>query len=142
VQQLKLINNPGLIWLRVAVVYFVIAVGLGIEMGISGDHSLFSVHAHLNLLGWVSMALIGLIYERVPEIGHNILAVIQFWLYNLGLPVQMVTLGLKLRGMGHLDPVLGISALMVAISVLLFACNLLFADRKLFAGRNASLQPS
>ncbi len=124
-------GNPGLIWLRVAVVYFVIAVGMGMTMGISGDHSLFPVHAHLNLLGWVSMTLIGLIYERIPEIGRNSLAVIQFWMYNLGLPVQMIALSCKLRGMEHADPALGGGALMVSISALLFAGNLLFlGDRE------------
>lgn len=122
--------NPGLIWLRLAVVYFVIAVGMGMAMGISGDHSLSAVHAHLNLLGWVSMALIGLIYEKMPQIGSNILAVIQFWLYNLGLPVQMIALSCKLRGMEHADPALGGGVLMVALAVLLFACNLLFLGRK------------
>lgn len=126
----KQAGNPGLIWLRLAVVYFVIAVGMGIVMGISGDHALFPVHAHLNLLGWVSMALIGLIYERMPQIGRNPLAVIQFWLYNLGLPVQMIALGCKLRGMEHADPALGGGAVMVAVSVLLFACNLLFLGRE------------
>ena len=56
-------QNAGLLWLRLAAVYFSLAVALGITMGIAGNHTLFPVHAHLNLLGWVSMALIGLIYR-------------------------------------------------------------------------------
>ena len=38
---------------KVAAVYFVIAIILGIIMGIVHDFTLTSVHAHLNLLGWV-----------------------------------------------------------------------------------------
>ncbi len=36
---------------------------LGIFMGISEDHTLAPVHVHLNLIGWVSMAIIGLYYR-------------------------------------------------------------------------------
>lgn len=54
-------DNPrACAWLRLAAVYFAVGVILGVLMGASGDHSLFPLHAHINLLGWVSMALIGL----------------------------------------------------------------------------------
>lgn len=35
-------------------------MSLGIHMGIAGDFTLAPAHAHLNLLGWVTMALYGL----------------------------------------------------------------------------------
>lgn len=35
-------------------------MSLWIYMGIAQDHSLTPVHAHLNLLGWVTMFLTGL----------------------------------------------------------------------------------
>lgn len=40
-----------------------IGMGLGITMGILQDFTLAPAHAHLNLLGWVTMALYGL-YHR------------------------------------------------------------------------------
>lgn len=61
-------HSAGVVWLKVAVVYLVIGVGLGIAMGVSGNHTQFPTHAHINLLGWVSLALIGLIYRQFPHI--------------------------------------------------------------------------
>ena len=57
------------LWLKLAGLYFFIGVALGVGMGLSGDHHLFPLHAHINLLGWVSMALFGLI-GRVLEPGR------------------------------------------------------------------------
>lgn len=122
-------QNAGLGWLRLAAIYFALAVALGIAMGIAGDHRLFPVHAHLNLLGWVSMALIGLIYRSFPEAGRNRLARTQFWLHNLALPVMMATLTLKLLGNAQIEPVLAASSLVVAIAVVLFTLNLLLHAR-------------
>jgi cbb3-type cytochrome oxidase subunit 1 len=122
-------QNAGLTWLRLATIYFALAVGLGIAMGIAGDHRLFPVHAHLNLLGWVSMALIGLIYRSFPEAGRNRLARTQFWLHNLALPVMMTTLALKLLGNAEIEPVLAASSLVVAVAVVLFTLNLLLHAR-------------
>lgn len=39
-------------------------MGLGVHMGLAGDFTLAPAHAHLNLLGWVTMALYGL-HHRV-----------------------------------------------------------------------------
>lgn len=122
-------QDPGLAWLRIAAVYFALAVVLGIVMGIAADHTLFPVHAHLNLLGWVSMALIGLVYRSFPDTGRNRLARTQFWLHNLALPVMMITLALKLMGNAAIEPVLAASSLVVAVAVVLFTLNLLLHAR-------------
>ncbi|WP_130618092.1 hypothetical protein [Dyella amyloliquefaciens] len=115
-------DNPhSRTWFRVAVVYFAIAVTLGIVMGGSGDHSLMAVHAHLNLLGWVSMSLFGLIGLAYPAITEGRLARCQFWLYNIGLPAMLIALAAQLKGVPRLDPVLGIGSLVTGIGVALFA---------------------
>jgi len=49
-------RSPGVLWIKAAVVYLVMGVGLGIYMGASGDHVMVPVHAHLNLLVWASLA--------------------------------------------------------------------------------------
>ncbi|MGH7166346.1 MAG: cytochrome-c oxidase [Nitrospiraceae bacterium] len=118
-------HSAGVAWLKIAVVYFVIGVGLGIVMGVSGNHTQFPAHAHINLLGWVSLALIGLIYRQFPDIANNKLAKIQFWLHNLALPVTMLALIGLLRGNAALDPVAGVGSLVIGVSVLLFAVNVL-----------------
>ena len=46
-------------WLKLAVLYLIVGVGLGIAMGATENFTLRPVHAHLNLLGWTTMALGG-----------------------------------------------------------------------------------
>jgi hypothetical protein len=123
-------NSAGVAWLKIAVVYFVVGVGLGLAMGISGDHDQFPTHAHINLLGWVSLALIGLIYRQFPDIANNKLARVQFWLHNLALPITMLALVGVLRGNTALDPVVGVGSLVIGVSVLLFAVNVFRISEK------------
>lgn len=111
-------------WIYIAVVYFCLAVGLGVFMGLSGDRRLMAVHAHMNLLGWVTMTLIGMIYHYFPKAAASRLASLQFWLHNLFLPVMMVSLALVMYGMPQAGPVLGASAVAILLAVLLFAGNL------------------
>jgi hypothetical protein len=114
-------NTRSATWLRIAVVYFVVGVTLGIVMGASGDHTLRPVHAHINLLGWVSMTLFGLIGHFYPATTQGRVADIQFWLYNLSVPVLLVMLTALLRGHESLEPLLAAGSVVTGIAVLLFA---------------------
>lgn len=116
-------SGLGVMWIKAAVVYFIMGIGLGIYMGASGDHVLIPVHAHFNLLGWVSLALIGLIYRQFPKAGSHRLATVQFWLHNVGLLVAMVLLIGLLRGNTALDPLIGVASVVIGASVILFAIN-------------------
>ena len=93
-------------------------------MGASGDHTMRPVHAHINLLGWATMAIIGLIYRQFPELANTLLARIHFWIHNLGLPLLMLMLACLLRGYTSLEPVLGIASIFVVASIVLFAVNI------------------
>jgi hypothetical protein len=55
-------------------------VCLGIMMGILHDFSLAPVHAHLNLLGWASLALMGLTLRAWPVLAEGRLAALQYLL--------------------------------------------------------------
>ncbi len=62
--------------LRISDFCFVVAalaalggMGLGIVMGISQDFTLAPAHAHLNLLGWVTMAIYGLYHRGAGRTG-------------------------------------------------------------------------
>ena len=114
-------NRLGRAWLRVAVVYFVVAVMLGIVMGASGNHTLMPVHAHLNLLGWVSMSLFGLIGAACPAVSRGLVATVQFWLHNLGVPVMLGALAFRLEGYAGAEPVVGLASVVVGVSAGLFA---------------------
>jgi hypothetical protein len=57
-----------LLFLATAAFCLVCGVGMGIAMGMAHDFHLAPVHAHLNLLGWTSLALMGLTYRAYPEL--------------------------------------------------------------------------
>ena len=88
----------GARFLKIAVVYFALAVTLGLVMGIIHNFAFSSVHAHLNLLGWVSMALFGLIYLYFPMASKTKLANAHFWLHNIGLPLMQGALFYQFNG--------------------------------------------
>ena len=50
-----------------AVVFGTIGMGWGIIMAATHDHLFGPAHAHLNLIGWVTMALFGVYYHLVPS---------------------------------------------------------------------------
>ena len=50
-------------FLRLAVLFALIGVGIGYYMGATHNFVAAPVHAHVNLLGWVSMFLYGLFYR-------------------------------------------------------------------------------
>ena len=108
-------------FLRLAVVYLIAGIGFGIHMAASKDFTMMPVHAHLNLLGWVTMALFGLFYRSWPSAAESKLAKVHFWLYVPAHLVQMITLFLFLRGNVSVEPVLGLSSSLVGVAVLCFA---------------------
>src|SRR5512144_529471 len=95
----------GLRFLRIAVVYLVIGAALGLTMGITQSFALASVHSHILLLGWTSLALAGLVYHLYPAASGTRLARLHFWLHNIALPVFMVCLGFALTGSESVVPV-------------------------------------
>jgi hypothetical protein len=92
----------------------------GIVMGISEDHSTMPAHAHLNLLGWVSLFLFGIYYHLHPAIDLSGPAVVQVWIWIAG--TIILTIGVALVHSGHAigDPIAAISSLIVFADILLF----------------------
>ena len=117
--------RTGIVWIKLAVLYLLIGVALGIAMGASRDFTLRPVHAHVNLLGWTTLALSGIIYTRVPQAGPPRLARVQFWLLTLALPVMMGSLAyVLLTGKMNMLPALVISEITAAISILAMTANI------------------
>ncbi len=116
-------EQRALAWLKAAVVYFVIGVGLGLHMGATHDHTLAPVHAHINLLGWASMALIGFFVLHFGSRLNAKLERVQFWLHQVGAAVMLIALAVLMAGRTAVEPVVGLSSLVVGVSVLLFAIN-------------------
>jgi hypothetical protein len=118
------VSGAGVIWLKLSISYLLVGIVMGIAMGASQNFTLRPVHAHVNLLGWTTMALAGLIYSVFPKAGGSWLARVHFWLLNLSLPVMMVALSLVLLGRSGIEPVLALAEIAAALGIAAFAANL------------------
>lgn len=112
-------------WVKAAVLYFFIGVTLGLYMEYTGVHPnpLSGFHAHVNLLGWASMAIMGGVYRAFPALEKSKLAAAQFWLYQIFTPIMLLglflILGMDMPQIG--GPMMLVAAHAVVLSVLLFA---------------------
>jgi hypothetical protein len=123
-------STVGVTWLKLAVVYLMIGVGMGIMMGATRDFTLRPVHAHINLLGWATMALAGLTYSVFPAAGLSKLARLHFWLANISMPVMALTLAIVLSGNEKVVPVLALSEILAAAGIIVFAINIFMNLKK------------
>jgi hypothetical protein len=71
----------------------------GLVMAITRDHSAMPAHAHLNLLGWVSLFLFGVFYHLHPAVDRSRPAIIQVTAWIIGTVVM--TIGIGLIHTGH-----------------------------------------
>lgn len=108
-------------FLRIAVIYALVAMLLGITMGISEDHSQMPTHAHLNLVGWVSMALYALVYRQYPAAAQTKLALGHFWVANAGAILLNVGVYGLMAGSATLAPVAIAGSLVTILGMLIFA---------------------
>jgi hypothetical protein len=104
---------------RAAVVMVIAGMIWGIAMGITQDHSTLPAHAHLNLLGWVSLFLFGIYYHLHPAVDRNRLASLQVWVWIVS---TIMTIGVAMVHSGHAigDPIAAVSSLLVLADTLLF----------------------
>jgi cbb3-type cytochrome oxidase subunit 1 len=127
--------DPIIVWyLRMSVFYFVAGALIGVAMLIwpneAGNY--ITVHAHLNLLGFMSMMIYGVGYHILPKFsGRNIysplIVNLQFWVANAGLIGMAVSWPSVIRSLDTSLPnnILIISAFLSFASVILFAFNML-----------------
>ena len=97
-------------------------MGFGIFMGITQDFMLAPAHAHLNLLGFVTMFLSALYYRAFPEAAAMRLAFYQSAVSMAGAVLFPIGIACVLLG-GHdrFEPVVVAGALTVFLGMTLFA---------------------
>jgi hypothetical protein len=123
-------STAGIIWLKISVIYLVIGVAMGIAMGASENFTMRPVHAHVNLLGWATLALAGLIYSVFPQAGESRLAKLHFWMLNLAMPVMIGALSLVLLGHRNVVPVLAAGEIVAALGIVVFTLNIFLNLKK------------
>jgi hypothetical protein len=106
-------------FLFLSALFGLVGMGLGLYMGIAGDHSFATAHAHNNLLGFVAMAIYGLYYRAAPGATLSRLGQLHFVTALLG--ALLFGPGLIIIASGGVGFVVEIASLLVIISMLLFA---------------------
>ena len=110
-------------FLLLATILVLAGAGLGIKMGMAQDFQLTPVHAHLNLAGWASLALFGLVYRAYPELAERRLAPFHFVLSATGAVLLPIGIGFAIL---RNQPTLAIVASLLWVGgVLLFLVQLL-----------------
>jgi cytochrome c oxidase cbb3-type subunit 1 len=115
-------------FIKAAMVYFVLAMLLGIHMSSTGAvYPSMPIHVHFNLLGWISMMVYGVAYHILPRFSgqplwNEKLSVWHFWLANIGL-IGMA-FGWILIGDPGGGTILYIFAIVEGVSVVCFALNM------------------
>ena len=103
-----------------AVLMAIIGMGWGIAMAITHDHSTMPAHAHLNLLGWVSLFLIGVFYRMHPAVDRSRFAMAQVWVWICATAAMVVGIALIYSGSGLGEPIAAVSSLVLFADILLF----------------------
>jgi len=110
--------------LKIASFYFLVGVLMGMGMSMTDQHSLSPVHVHLNLIGWVSMAIGGLIYRLFPAATRT-LGKLHFWTHNLGVPLMMGGLTGYIYGFAGLMLLVPLGGVLIVLGTVFFFANVL-----------------
>ena len=77
-------------FILIGLLYGTFGFAFGIWVGINERFDQAHLHAHINLIGFASMVLFGLLYRAFPALAENKLAAVHFILFNLGAVVFLV----------------------------------------------------
>nr|WP_249365347.1 cbb3-type cytochrome c oxidase subunit I [Cytobacillus citreus] len=116
----------GIRLIKISSIYFAIGILLGYYMSSTHSYILTPVHVHINLLGWTSLTLAGILYHLFPNLAASKLGKWHFWLHNIGLPIMMLSLALLITTEnGALQKGTAIGATITSIGILIFVYNIL-----------------
>jgi hypothetical protein len=113
--------NASTLSFRAATIFAVAGISMGIAMAVMRDHAIMPAHAHLNLLGWVSLFLFGIYYRLNPSLDSSRLALVQVSVWSLGTIVLTVAVAALHLGQTQFDSVAAISSIVLLADMLLFA---------------------
>ncbi len=103
-----------------AVIAAAAGMAWGLIMGISENHATMPAHAHLNLLGWVSLFLIGIFYHLHPALDQSRIALIQVCVWITGTVIVTLGVALLTSGIALGNPLAAAGSLIVLAAMLLF----------------------
>ena len=111
----------GLVWVIAGMVF-------GIWLGASNHLNYANSHAHMNLLGFVTSVLFGLLHWAYPALAKSRLAIWQFAIYELG--VALLVIGKILVDGGKQTLFLEVGSLVTIAGALLMLVMFFRSGRK------------
>ena len=106
-----------------AAVCVTFGMGWGIQMSITQDHSLAGAHAHLNLVGWVTLGFFGLYYHVTPTASETALAKLHLAVALLGVILMVPGIVMAIQESG--ETLAAVGSMVTAASMLIFLYTVL-----------------
>lgn len=106
----------------------------GVMMGATQDFRLAPAHAHLNLLGWVTMALYGTFYALTAKTMSKRLAWTNYAVSAAGVLIMIPSLAYFLLGHTSMVPIMGVGEGLTILGLLTFMISVI---RELVRKRDA-----
>jgi len=110
-------------FILIGLLYGTFGFGFGIWVGINERFEQAHLHAHINLIGFASMTLFGLLYRSFPALGESKLAPWHFMLYNVGAVIFLI--GIPLAQAHQTVALAAGGSLTVFVGLLIFLANYL-----------------
>jgi cbb3-type cytochrome oxidase subunit 1 len=118
------------LFFKTAILFLLVGIAIGLKMSISGVHNVTGAHAHANLLGWVTMAIMGAYYALAPAKAEGRLAMVQYGVYTLGVLIMIPALYMLLLGNPQYEPLVAGGSLITFAGVILFAFIIFSGERQ------------
>lgn len=103
-----------------ATVFAIAGMLYGMHMAGSQDHTLYSAHAHNNLLGWVGMAIFGLFYQVFGYPAGSRLPMVHYWIAMAGNLIFPIGIARAILGQGDLMAALGGGLHLISMGIFAF----------------------
>lgn len=121
----------SLAFFTTAAICGLIGMGWGSYMGASHDHTLYPAHAHLNLLGWVTLSIMGTFYALAGDKAPRRLAWANWLVSTVGVVLMIPMLAYLLSGHEQqMGPLMPIPEGITIVGMVLFIVSVLSVWRK------------
>jgi cytochrome c oxidase cbb3-type subunit 1 len=117
-------------FIRASLAWFTLGILFGLAMAAYPAWVIYRpAHAHMNVVGWITMMVFGVGYQLLPRLFggalHNrTLAVAHFWVANAGLATMIVGFILAPHIGARSAPVTASGGLLFSIGALMFVYNM------------------
>lgn len=106
-----------------AAIMATLGMAWGIQMGIAHDFTMMPAHAHLNLAGWVTLALYAIYYRLTPTAAQGLLPRVQALLAIVGVAIFVPGIAISVSSGSPGVAIFG--SLLVFAAMVLFLCQVM-----------------